>query len=91
MHALIRGLRAEPGCLRGVMLRVLGFATLVLIAICLALGASIALADGTVKAAKAKERTIEAVDPDRRIVDDSLASAEGARDLLDQSRGPLDI
>ena len=63
------------------MLRVLGFATLVLIAICLALGASIALADDAAETARAKERTIEAVDPDRRMVDDSLASAEGAWDF----------
>jgi hypothetical protein len=59
------------------MLRVLGFATLVLVAICLAIGASIALADDGAQdaAAKPKERTIEAVDPDRRMIDDSLASA----------------
>ncbi len=60
------------------MLRVLGFATLVLIAIFLALGASIALADDAAKTAKSKERTIEALDPDRRMVDESVASAEGA-------------
>jgi hypothetical protein len=45
------------------MLRLLGFATLVLVAVCLVLGASIALADD--KAADcAASRTIEAVDPD---------------------------
>jgi hypothetical protein len=59
------------------MLRVLGFATLVLVAICLAVGASIALADDGAQDAVAKpnERTIEAIDPDRRMIDDSLASA----------------
>lgn len=60
------------------MLRFLGFATLVLIAICLALGASIALADD--KAAPATDadqhRAVEAIDPDRRMTDDSLAAAE---------------
>ena len=47
------------------MLRFLGFATLVLIAVCLAVGASIALADDGVApaAAAVQDRTIEAVDP----------------------------
>jgi hypothetical protein len=60
------------------MLRFLGFATLVLIAVCLALGASIALADDGVApaAATVQDRTIEAVDPDRRMIDDSLVSIE---------------
>ena len=60
------------------MLRILGFATLVLVAVCLAVGASIAFADdGAAPAAQPdKDRIIEAVDPDRRMVDDSLASAE---------------
>ncbi|HEX6119481.1 MAG TPA: hypothetical protein VFZ03_08505 [Dongiaceae bacterium] len=51
---------------------------MVLIAICLALGASIALADDAVEAAKSKERTIEALDPDRGMVDESVASVEAA-------------
>lgn len=60
------------------MLRVLGFATLVLVAICLAISASIALADDgvTPAAPTAQDRVIEAIDPDHRIVDESLVSAE---------------
>ena len=55
------------------MLRFLGIATLVLMVVCLAVGASIALADtGTAPAAGYEERKVEAVDPDRRMVDDSL-------------------
>jgi hypothetical protein len=58
------------------MLRFLGFATLVLVAVCLAIGASIALAaDGAVPAT-AQDRTVEAIDPDRRMIDDSLVSLE---------------
>ena len=57
------------------MLRFLGLATLVLVAVCLAVGASIALADeSAAPAAAVQDRTIEAVDPDRRMIDDSLAS-----------------
>ena len=57
------------------MLRFLGIATLVLMAVCLVVGASIALADGgTVPAAANAQRKIEAVDPDRRMIDDSLAA-----------------
>lgn len=57
------------------MLRFLGIATLVLVAVCLAVGASIALADtGTMPAAE--QRKVEAVDPDRRMIDESLASIE---------------
>jgi hypothetical protein len=65
------------------MLRVFGFATLVLVAICLAVSAAIALADDSVPngdvtpaATTTQDRIIEAVDPDHRIVDDSLVSAE---------------
>jgi hypothetical protein len=59
------------------MLRFLGFATLVLVAICLAIGASIALAaDGAAVPADAQDRTVEAIDPDRRMIDDSLVSLE---------------
>jgi hypothetical protein len=57
------------------MLRFLGIATLILMAVCLAIGASIALADnGATPAAVSQQRTIEAVDPDRRMIDDSLAA-----------------
>ena len=70
------------------MLRLLGFGTLVLIAVCLALSASIALADNGTPAdgRKAEDRTVEAIDPDRRDIDESLASGEdlfGAADLLE--------
>ena len=60
------------------MLRFLGIATLVLVAVCLVLGASIALADdgAAPPAATAQDRTVEAIDPDRRVTDDSLAAAE---------------
>lgn len=57
------------------MLRFLGIATLVLMAICLAIGASIALADtGPTPAGAYERRELEAVDPDRRMIDESLAS-----------------
>jgi nitrous oxide reductase len=57
------------------MLRFLGIATLVLMAVCLAVGASIALADaGTAPAAAPEQRKVEAVDPDRRKIDNSLAA-----------------
>ena len=63
------------------MLRVLGFATLVLVAICLAVSASIALADDGAHdaVAKPKERTIEAIVPDRRMIDDSLPAVMDLR------------
>jgi hypothetical protein len=57
------------------MLRFLGIATLILMAVCLAVGASIALAGtGTVPAAVPEQRKVEAVDPDRRMIDNSLAA-----------------
>ena len=57
------------------MLRFLGIATLILVAVCLAVGASIALADtGPTPAAAPEQRKVEAVDPDRRMIDDSLAT-----------------
>ena len=57
------------------MLRFLRIATLILMAVCLAVGASIALADtGTVPAAAPEQRKVEAVDPDRRMIDNSLAA-----------------
>ena len=55
------------------MLRLLGIATLVLMVVCLAVGASIALADTPAPATGHEERKVEAVDPDRRMTDDSLA------------------
>jgi hypothetical protein len=59
------------------MLRFLGIATLILMAVCLAVGASIALADtGTAPAAAFEQRKVEAVDPDRRMIDNALASIE---------------
>jgi hypothetical protein len=59
-----------------IMFRLLAFATLFMVAVCLAIGVSIALADESVPPAAAVSRpsTIEAVDPDRRMVDDSLAA-----------------
>jgi hypothetical protein len=57
------------------MLRFLGIATLILMAVCLAVGASIALADtGSAPAVTPEQRKVEAVDPDRRMIDNSLAA-----------------
>jgi hypothetical protein len=57
------------------MLRFLGIATLVLMAVCLVVGASIALADtGKAPAAAPEQRKVGAVDPDRRMIDTSLAA-----------------
>jgi hypothetical protein len=57
------------------MLRFLGIATLILMAVCLAVGASIALAKADATPAAAPEpRKVEAVDPDRRMIDHSLAA-----------------
>ena len=64
------------------MLRFLGIATLILMAVCLAVGASIALAD-TGTAPAAEQRKVEAVDSDRRMIDNSLASI-GPRDIFNQ-------
>jgi hypothetical protein len=64
------------------MLRFLGIATLILMVVCLAVGASIALAD-TGTAPIAEERKIEAVDPDRRMIDNSL-SAIAPNDISNQ-------
>jgi hypothetical protein len=59
------------------MLRFLGIATLVLMAVCLAIGASIALANASsAPAAVSEQRKVEAVDPDRRVIDNSLAAIE---------------
>ena len=66
------------------MLRFLGIATLVLMVVCLAVGASIALADtGPAPAAAPQQRTVEAVDPDRRMIDNSLA-AIGPNEISNQ-------
>ncbi|MBA4096928.1 MAG: hypothetical protein C0484_09200 [Rhodospirillum sp.] len=55
----------------------MGIATLVLMVVCLAVSASIALADtGAAPAALSEQRKVEAVDPDRRMIDNSLASIE---------------
>lgn len=67
------------------MLRFLGFATLVLIAVCLAVSASIALADD---GAAALDRTVE--DPDRRVIDMSLATIEGVH-AFDEPSAILEI
>ena len=57
------------------MLRLLGIATLVLMAVCLAIGASIALANASTEpAVLSEQRKVEAVDPDRRMIDNSLAT-----------------
>jgi len=74
------------------MLRFLGFATLVLIAVCLAVSASIALADdGAAPAATAVQaRTVEGIDPDRRMIDISLATIEGVR-AFDEPSAILEI
>jgi hypothetical protein len=64
------------------MLRFLRIATLVLMAVCLVVGASIALAD-TGTAPAAEQRKVEAVDPDRPITDNSLA-AIAPNDISDQ-------
>jgi hypothetical protein len=57
------------------MLRFLRIATLILMAVCLAVGASIALAD-TGTAPAAEQQKVEAIDPDRRMIDNSLAAIE---------------
>jgi hypothetical protein len=56
------------------MLRFLAIATLVLMVVCLAVGASIALADAGTAPAGYEEQKVEAVDPDRRMIDNSLAA-----------------
>lgn len=68
------------------MLRFLGFATLILVAACLVLGASIALAVG--RAAPAEHRTIEAADSDRRPVDEFLAAVRPSAELGEPSDLP---
>jgi len=54
------------------MLRLLGFATLIMVAACLVLGVSIALASAP--AEPEEGRTIEAIDPGRRVVENPLAA-----------------
>ena len=59
------------------MLRFLGIATLVLMVVCLAVGASIALADtGTAPAAGYEERKVEAVDPLVFIAQSEISSPD---------------
>ena len=58
------------------MLRLLGIATLILMAVCLAVGASIALANASRTPAISEQRKVEAVDPDHRVIDNSLAAIE---------------
>lgn len=58
------------------MLRVFSFATLALVALCLLLGASIAMADDTRPAPQSVPDSIEAIQPDERLFDDSLAAIE---------------
>lgn len=64
------------------MLRFLGFATLIMVAACLVVGVSIALA--STPAEPAEKRTIEGIDPDRRMVDDSLAAVAPGPDELSE-------
>lgn len=64
---------------RGIsVLRLLSIATLVMIALCIVISASIALADEATPAAQpaAAEPDVEAVQPDRRMIDQSLAESE---------------
>jgi hypothetical protein len=63
------------------MLRFLGFATLLLIAACLAVGASIALADDSAApvVVATQQRAIEAANPDRRLIEDSRLDRSGLR------------
>lgn len=62
------------------MLRLLSIATVLMIALCLVISASIALAGEpaapAAPTADGKLPTTEAVDPDRRMIDQSLAAAE---------------
>jgi hypothetical protein len=58
------------------MFRFLAFATLALVAICLVLGASIALAVGDT--APTNDRMIEAINPDHRMTDTALVFANAA-------------
>lgn len=58
------------------MVRVFSFATLVLVALCLLLGVSIAMADDTLPARQPVPGAIEAIQPDERLFDDSLAAVE---------------
>lgn len=72
---------------RGIsVLRLLGIATLLMIALCILISASIALADETAPVTHpvrqpaappaADAPDVEAIQPDRRMVDESLAAAE---------------
>jgi hypothetical protein len=57
-----------------------------MVAVCLAIGVSIALADDSVvPAAPTQGQTLEAVDPDHRITDDSLAAVEDIHEFGEPS------
>ena len=60
------------------MVRFFSLMTLALVAICLAIGVSIAIADDSVPAPQPtlEAPAIEAIQPDERLFDDSLAAAE---------------
>ena len=69
---------------RGIsVLRLLGIATLLMIALCIVLSASIALADETAPVTQpaalpaADAPDVEAIEPDRRMIDQSLAAVGG--------------
>jgi hypothetical protein len=56
------------------MVRFFSFTTLALVAICLLIGVSIAVADDA--APQPTPQAIEAIEPDHRMFDDSLAAVE---------------
>ena len=58
------------------MVRAFSFVTLALVALCLLLGVSIAMADDTLPAPQPIPSAIEAIQPDERLFDDSLAAVE---------------
>lgn len=58
------------------MVRVFSFTTLALIALCLLIGVSIAMADDIVPTPQPTPDAIEAIQPDERVFDDSLAAIE---------------
>jgi ABC-type glucose/galactose transport system permease subunit len=58
------------------VLRLLSIATVVMIALCIAIGASIALAGDLATSPVDVAPAIEAIDPDRRMIDTSLAAVE---------------
>ena len=60
------------------MVRFFSFMTLAVVAICLAIGVSIAIADDTVPAPRptVDAPAVEAIEPDNRMFDESLAAVE---------------